>query len=118
LSELTRCNSNALTEVDAELSLARFPIARSGMRRSRPRSDIPTSQQLALGHAFTSGDCERRESDRRKNAAEASQAQTVEHRKLHHRSRDCDDEPTPAFFHAVELEPRENATERDRRGRT
>src|SRR5262245_56462733 len=79
------------------------------MRRSRPRSDIPTSQHLALGHAFTSGDCERRESDRRKNAAEASQAQTVEHRKLHHRSRVCDDEPTPAFLHAVELEPRGNA---------
>jgi hypothetical protein len=45
---------------------------------------------------------ERRDSDRRKNAAEASQA-SVEHRKLHLRSRDCDDKPTPAFFRVVEL---------------
>jgi len=48
-------------------------------------------------------DCERGDSDRRKNAAEASRAQTVEHRKVHRRSRNCDDEPTPAFFHLVEL---------------
>jgi len=42
-------------------------------------------------------------SDSRQNAAAASQAQSVEHQTLHLRSRDCDDEPTPAFFHGVEL---------------
>jgi len=35
---------------------------------------------------FTSGDCEERDSVRRKNAAAASTAQTVEHRKVHLRS--------------------------------
>jgi hypothetical protein len=40
---------------------------------------------------------------RRQNAAAASQAKSVEHRKLHLRSRDCDDKPTPAFFRVVEL---------------
>jgi len=32
---------------------------------------------------FTTGDCERRDSGRRKSAAEASQAQSVEHRKVY-----------------------------------
>jgi hypothetical protein len=43
----------------------------------------------AVGRAFASGDCERRESVRRQNAAAASQAQSVEHRKVHLRSRGC-----------------------------
>ena len=42
---------------------------------------------------------------RRKAAAEASPVQPVEHRKVHLRSRSRDDEPTPAAFHGVELEP-------------
>jgi len=108
-SELMRRNSNALTEVDAETSLARFPVLRRRRASSRPRPDMLASIRLALVRVFTSGDCEERDSVRRKNAAEALQAQTVVHRKLHPRSRDSDDEPTPAFFHALELGPRGNA---------
>lgn len=45
------------------------------------------SHVITLDRLFTSGDCERRDSVRQKSAAEASQAQSVEHRKLHLRSR-------------------------------
>ena len=48
--ELVCRNSNALTQVDAEPSLARFPRLWSGVLRSRPPPDIPAS--LALGRAF------------------------------------------------------------------
>jgi len=96
-----RRNSNALTEVDAEPSLARFPIARSGMRRSRPQPDM--TREASFAHTCTTGDCERPGQRQSKNAASASQTQSVEHQTLHLRSRRRDDEPTPAFFQVVEL---------------
>jgi len=68
-----RRNSNALTEVDAEPSLARFPIARSGMRRSRPQPDM--TREASFAHTCTTGDCERPDSVSRKTR-----------RRLHRRS--------------------------------
>jgi len=87
LSEPIRRNSNALTEVDAEPSLARFPIARSGMRRSRPQPDMTRVRETSFAHTCMIGDCERPDSVSRKNAASASQTQSVEHQTLHLRSR-------------------------------
>jgi hypothetical protein len=54
---------------------------------SHPHGRIGSSQFITLDRLFTSGDCERRDSVRRKSAAEASQAQSVEHRKVNLRSR-------------------------------
>src|SRR5262249_19760395 len=48
-SELIRDNSNALTEVDAETSLARFPVHRCGVRVGcRPTCPHPTGA-LSVG---------------------------------------------------------------------
>jgi hypothetical protein len=59
--------------------------------------------RATLGCVFTTGDCERRESVRRQNAA-ASQAQSVEHPKAASSlTRLWTDEPTPAFCRVVEL---------------
>ena len=101
-SQLTRCNSNALVEVDAEGSLARFPMHRRGVLRSRPRPDIPTS--------VTSWPVARA---RPATASGVIAAGDKTRRRLHGRSPSSiercifahdvvDDEPTPAFFHAVE----------------
>jgi hypothetical protein len=61
----------------------------------------------AVDRAFTTGDCERRGSGRRKNAAPASQRSpsSIESCMFAHEA--VIDEPTPAFFHGVELWSRE-----------
>src|SRR5512138_2673641 len=54
------------------------------------RAHVAKRQRIQTrSYALTTGDCERRVSVRRKNTAEASQGQSVEHRKVHRRSRGC-----------------------------
>ena len=106
-SDLTRGNSNALTEVDAKASLARFPVSEGGVLRVGLGLTYPRPLHVPVGRAFTTA-----------TASDAKASDDKTRRRLHRRSpssiKRCifaheavDDEPTPAFCRGVELGGRE-----------